>query len=144
MRAVAAVALVAALGLPATALGAKPARNYAGQAATGAAVGFKATPAEVRGFAIGYEARCDDGETLRGTFRFKPAKLKDGRWSVNGPGSGRLPDGRTTASRLRLSGELTARRARGAFSITTQMARLDGGGVATCRSGRVTWKAARQ
>jgi hypothetical protein len=81
--------------------------------------------------------------TLRGTFRFKPTRLDDGRFAVRGPSSGKLADGRTTASQLRLSGGVTRRRASGTFSITTQMARLDGPGVATCRSGRVTWKAAR-
>jgi len=143
VRAWAVLAAAVALTLPATALGAKPVRTYAGQSSTGTDVGFKLSGGYVRGFAIGYEARCDDGETLRGTFRFKPAKVTEGRWSVNGPGSGKLPDGRATASKLRLSGELTGRRARGAFSIVTQMAKPGGDGVATCRSGRVTWKASR-
>ncbi len=143
MRVLAAFAAVVALALPASALGAKTVRTYTGQSSAATSVGFKLSGGYVRGFAIGYEAVCDDGETLRGTFRFKPAKVTGGRWSVNGPGSGKLPDGRTTASRLRLSGELTGRRAKGAFAITTQMARPDGAGVATCRSGRVTWKASR-
>jgi hypothetical protein len=143
VRAPAALAVVVALAVPAAAVAAKPVRTYTGQSSTGASAGFKLSGGYVRGFAIGYEAPCDDGETLRGTFRFKPAKVTDGTWSVTGPGSGKLPDGRTTASRLRLSGELAGRRAKGAFSITTQMAKPDGQGVATCRSGRVTWKASR-
>ena len=81
------LAAAVALTLPAAALGAKPVRTYTGQSSTGTDVGFKLSGGYVRGFAIGYEAPCDDGETLRGTFRFKPAKVTDGRWSVNGPGS---------------------------------------------------------
>ena len=70
----------------------------------------------VRGFAIGYVAECDDGETLRGTFRFRPARVSQRRFTVKGPSSGTLPDGRTTASKLRLSGVFAGGRARGAFS----------------------------
>ena len=73
MRAAAVLAAVAALAVPAGALGAKPVRTYAGQSSAATNVGFKLSGGYVRGFAIGYEAECDDGETLRGTFRFKPA-----------------------------------------------------------------------
>ena len=141
MRALAALAAVVALALPAAALGAKPVRTYTGQSSTGTSVGFKLSAGYVRGFAIGYEAECDDGETLRGTFRFKPAKVTDGRWSVNGPGSGKLPDGRTTASKLRLSGELGRAPGQGRVLDHHPDGQARGDGVATCRSGRVTWKA---
>ena len=128
---------------PAVATAAKPARTYTGTTSADTDVGFRLFGGQVRGFAIGYVATCDDGETLRGTYRFKPARVSQGRFAVKGPSSGSLPDGRTTASTLRLRGLFAGRRARGGFSITTQMARLDGVGVATCRSGRVTWKASR-
>ncbi len=137
------VALAAALLAPAAASAAKPARPYSGTTSIDTRVGFRLSAGQVRGFAIGYVAPCDDGETLRGTYRFKPAKVSDGRFGVKGPSSGALGDGRTTASRLRLGGRFTGRRASGAFYITTQLARLDGQGVTTCRSGRVTWKAFR-
>jgi len=138
------LALAAALLAPAVvASAAKPARPYSGTTSIDTHVGFRLSAGQVRGFAIAYVAPCDDGETLRGTFRFKPAKVTDGRFVVKGPSSGALADGRTTASQLRLGGRFTGRRARGAFSITTQLARLDGQGVTTCRSCRVTWKASR-
>ena len=136
------VALV--LGVtPALAVAAAPVRTYTGSTSADTKLGFRLSGGQVRSFAIGYVAKCDDDETLRGTYRFKPTKVTAGRFAVKGPSSGALPDGRTTASTLRLSGEFAGRRAKGTFSITTQMARLDGDGVATCRSGRVTWKAAR-
>ena len=143
MRGPLVLALAAALLAPAVTSAAKPARPYSGTTSIDTDVGFRLSAGQVRGFAIGYVAPCDDGETLRGTFRFKPAKVTDGRFAVKGPSSGALADGRTTASQLRLGGRFAGRRARGAFYITTQLARLDGQGVTTCRSGRVTWKASR-
>jgi len=137
---VAAAVLVLA---PAVAVAARPVRTYTGTTSADTEVAFRLSGGVVRGFAIGYVAACDDGETLRGTYRFRPARVKQGRFAVKGPSSGGLPDGRATASMLRLRGLFAGRRASGAFSITTQMARLDGTGVATCRSGRVTWKASR-
>ena len=142
MKALAVAAAVLVLA-PAVAVAAKPVRTYSGTTSADTDVGFRLSGGYVRGFAIGYVAECDDGETLRGTYRFKPARVREGRFAVKGPSSGSLPDGRTTASTLRLRGLFAGRRARGVFSITTQMARLDDTGVATCRSGRVTWKASR-
>ena len=143
MRALAAIAIGVGL-VPAAAPAAIPVRVYVGTTSADTKVGFRLSGGQVRGFAIGYVANCDDGETLRGTFRFKPTKVTDARFAVKGPSSGTLQDGRTTASRLRMTGQLIGRRAKGTYSITTQMARLDGDGVATCRSGRVTWKASRR
>jgi len=130
--------------VPAVAPAASPVRVYSGTTSADTDVGFRLSGGHVRGFAIGYVADCDDGETLRGTFRFKPIKVTDARFAVKGPSNGTLADGRTTASRLRMAGLLVGRRAKGTYSITTQMERLDGNGVATCRSGRVTWKASRR
>jgi len=145
MRAPALVAVATALLVPAAAGAAKPAsKPYSGTSSLETKVAFRVADGQVKAFAIGYVAQCDDGETLRGTYRFKPARYKDGVFSVRGPSTGTLPDGRTTASTLRLSGRLAAGKARGTFSITTQMAKPDGQGVATCRSGRVTWTASRR
>ena len=133
-----------ALLAPAVATGAKPAgKSYSGTSSLKTKVGFRLADGQVKSFAIGYVAPCDDGETLRGTYRFKPARVRQGGISVRGPSTGTLPDGRTTASKLRLTGRLASGKAKGTFSITTQMASLDGQGVATCRTGPVTWTAAR-
>lgn len=142
MRAGLALAVAALVAVPAAAGGAK-ARSYEGTTAIDTEVAFTVSAGKARGFAIGYVAHCDDGETLRGQFRFKPARLERGRFAVRGPSSSRLPDGRTTASKLRLTGRVSTRRARGTFSIVTQMAHLDGAGVTTCRSGRIAWTARR-
>jgi hypothetical protein len=138
----AALAAAAALALVPVATAAKPGKSYAGSTSIKTKVGFRLGTTQVTGFAIGYVATCDDGETLRGTYRFKPAKVKEGRFGIRGPSSGTLPDGRTTASNLRLTGRLGSGRARGTFAIVTQMAAPSGAGVATCRSARVTWRAA--
>lgn len=137
------LAACVALLVPAAAIAAKPAKPYSGKSSAKTKVGFRLAGDQVKGFAIGYVAQCDDGETLRGTYRFKPAAVTAGRFAVRGPSTGALPDGRATASKLRLTGRLTGRKAKGSFSIITQIARLDGDGVATCRSGAVTWTAAR-
>jgi hypothetical protein len=142
-RALAVLVAGAALAAPAAALAAKPPVRYSGTSAITTKVGFRLAAGQVRGFAIGYVAACDDGETLRGTYRFKPTKVTDGRFSVRGPSTGILPDGRTTASMLRLNGRVSGAKARGSFSIVTQTAVRESQGVATCRSGRVTWTAAR-
>lgn len=117
--------------------------SWSGASSLETKVGFRVGGGQVKAFSIGYVAPCDDGETLRGTYRFKPTRIRRGRFAVRGPSSGELADGRTTASRLRLSGSLARGRGKGAFSITTQLARRGGPGVATCRSGRVTWTASR-
>jgi hypothetical protein len=144
VRAALALLATAAVVLgPAAAGAAAPGKPYSGKSSIQTSVGFRVSAGQVKGFAIGYVAACDDGETLRGTYRFKPTRVKAGRFAVRGSSTGVLADGRATASTLRLSGRLAAGKAKGTFSITTQMAALDGEGVATCRSGRVSWRAAR-
>lgn len=140
----AAIVTGVALLAPAAAAGAKPiGKAYSGTSSIQTKVGFRLASGQVKSFAIGYVAACDDGETLRGTYRFKPAKVADGRFSVRGPSTGTLPDGRATASTLRLTGKFSGAKAKGTFSIVTQMAPLGRDGVAICRSGRLTWSAAR-
>ena len=142
MRGPVVLALAAALLVPGAASAAKPARPYSGTTSIDTRVGFRLSAGQVRGFAIGYVAPCDDGETLRGTYRFKPVKVSDGRFSVRGPAAARWgTDARPPRSCAWAAG--SGPQGQGAFYITTQLARLDGLGVTTCRSGRVTWKASR-
>ncbi len=144
MRAQALLVAAGALLAPVAAMAATPAgKSYSGESALQTPVGFRLADGQVKRFAIGYVAPCDDGETLRGTYRFKPTRVRAGRFAVRGSSTGALSDGRGTASQLRLRGRLTAARATGGFSITTQMAALEGAGVVTCRSGRVAWTATR-
>jgi len=138
---VAAAIAVAVPGVQAPA--AKPDRAHTGGSSIDTKVGFRLGGGQVKGFAIGYVAPCDDGETLRGTYRFKPTRVRRGRFGVRGSSTGTLPDGRATGSKLRLAGVLARGRSRGTFAITTQMARPEGEGVATCRSGRLSWTASR-
>lgn len=138
------VGLAAALATPAhAAVGGA----YGGTTDTGRNVSFKVraqAPKLVRGFAIGYTARCTDGERLRSTFRFYPTPLKAAaRFAVVGSSAGTLADGRAFTSKVKLSGRFqSSGSALGTFRLVTRIPGASGA-LATCTTGLVRWTAKR-
>ena len=138
----AATALLASAAVAAPALAA-PSGSFKGKTSQDEKVSFKVVGKKVKRFRFEYEAPCNDGRKLTGSFTFNPVPLDGRRFAVKGSSTGELPDGTPTTSNLKLTGKFNKaeRRATGTISISTELPNATGDGVATCRTGKLTYSA---
>jgi len=108
-------------------------------------VKFKVRGKKIKGFSIDYTAPCNDGRALSGTFVFNTFTRNGLKFAIKGPSRGRLADGTPTSSNLKLKGKFFNFnfKAKGTFSITTELPSESGDSIVTCRSGKVTYIAAK-
>ena len=139
-RTLLAAAVVASAAVAAPALAA-PSGAYRGKTSQKKKVSLKVAGKKVNKFTFAYAAPCNDGRTLNGTFTFNPVALDGRRFAIKGSSSGELDDGTPTVSNLRLTGRFNRAdsKATGTVSISTELPSASGDGVATCKTGRLTY-----